>query len=245
MGRMTPTAPTDLQRRCWAVLAGVALTGALASMGLATLGLYPETRDQPSALGGHPAGWAGVLPRAVDALAYFTHWSNLVVAVTAWRVARGGRPAAWERVLVLDALLMISITALVYAVVLAPTAQVTGWEHVTNPWVHVVTPVATVLLWLALGPRGWLTWWAVPAALLLPLTWVVLTLARGAVVDQYPYGFVDVVQLGLGRVLVNVAAIVGLGVVVAALYRLVDGLLEPGRSHDRAPDPGDPDRGFW
>lgn len=225
MGRMTPTAPTDLQRRCWAVLAGVALTGALASMGLATLGLYPETRDQPSALGGHPAGWAGVLPRAVDALAYFTHWSNLVVAVAAWRVARGGRPAAWERVLLLDALLMITITALVYAVMLAPTAQVRGWEQLTNPWVHIATPALTVLLWLVAGPRGWLSWRLVPLGLVVPLLWVAYTLARGAFIDRYPYPFVDVVELGHATVLQNVGGILVFGLVVAAVFCGLDRVL--------------------
>lgn len=222
---MTPAPASPTQRRMWGVLAAVALTGTLASVTLTTLGWYPASEQEVSALGGHPAGWAGAPGRLADALSYFTIWSNLVVALVGWLLARGARSSTTTRVLLLDALLMITITALVYAVMLAPTAQVRGWEQLTNPWVHIATPALTVLLWLVVGPRGWLSWRLVPLGLVVPLLWVAYTLARGAFIDRYPYPFVDVVELGHTTVLQNVGGILVFGLVVAAVLCGLDRVL--------------------
>ncbi|WP_374928323.1 Pr6Pr family membrane protein [Kytococcus sedentarius] len=222
---MTPAPGSPLQRRWWGVLAVVALTGTLASVTLTTLGWYPTSPEDGSSLGGHPAGWAGAPARLADALSYFTIWSNLVVALVAWLLARGTPGSTALRVLLLDALLMITITAVVYAVMLAPTAQVRGWENVTNPWIHIVTPAATVLLWLVAGPRGWLSWRLVPLGLVVPLVWVAFTLVRGALLDAYPYPFMDVVQLGYPQVAVNVGGILLFGLVVAGVLCGLDRLL--------------------
>ena len=220
-----PAEATTLHRRLWGALALFAALGTVASVGLATAGLYPTTQDHTSSFGGHPAGWAGALPRLADALSYFTHWSNAVVAVAAWVIARGTRPTTWVRVLLLDALLMITITAIVYAVLLAPTAEVRGWENVTNPWVHIATPALTVLLWAIAGPRRWLSWRLIPLALVVPLAWVGYMLARGSLIDQYPYDFVDVVRHGYAQVALNVGGILVFGVLVAAFYCLLDAVL--------------------
>lgn len=219
---MSPT--PLLVRRWWGALAVLAGLGTLASVGLSAVGTYAVAPEHPSGFGGHPDGWSGAGARLADALAYFTHWSSAMVTLAAWRVSQGGR-ATWERVLLLCALLMTTVTGIVYALLLAPTTPVRGWEHVTNPWVHVVIPLATVALWLALGPRGWLDWRLVPAALAVPVLWVGVTLARGALVDHYPYDFLDVVRHGYAEALQTVAGILGFGIVVAATYCLVDVVL--------------------
>ncbi len=77
-------------------------------------------------------------------------------------------------------------------------------------------------VWLLVGPRGWLDLRLVPLALVLPLLWVAFTLVRGAVIDQDPYTFVDVVRLGLVQVLLNVGGLLVLGVAVAASFCLLD-----------------------
>ena len=48
---------------------------------------------------------------------------------------------------------------------------------------------------------------------------------RGAVIDAYPYGFVNVATLGYPRVALTLLVILGFALLVAAAFRLVDRLL--------------------
>ena len=79
---------------------------------------------------------------------------------------------------------------------IAPTAVVTGWSRLTDPLLHVVTPLVTLVVWAVWGPRGWITRREVPLALVIPLAWICWMLARGAVVGAYPYDFANVADLG-------------------------------------------------
>lgn len=208
----------------WRVAAVVAWGGVLATVLLSALGWYADAEPDPGMYGDTGDGAFGVLQRVTDTLSYFTIWSNIVVAVAATVLARGshGRRA---QVLLLDALLMITVTAIVYQLLLAPDIDLEGWGLLTDPWLHVVTPLAAVGTWLWAGPRSWLTVRVLPLSLVLPLAWVVWMLARGAVIDSYPYPFVNVVDRGYPAVLVTLALILVFGLVVASVLTGVDRLL--------------------
>jgi hypothetical protein len=136
-------------------------------------------------------------------------------------------------VLRLDALLMITITAVVYHVLLAPTAVVVGWSRLTDPILHQLTPAVTVVVWLVFGPRGWVSSRVVLGSLGIPLLWIGWMLARGALVHSYPYDFANVEELGYGPVAVTLLGILGVGFVVAATYWGLDALVRrvsPGRA---------------
>ncbi|MBS44765.1 MAG: hypothetical protein CMH83_16695 [Nocardioides sp.] len=191
---------------------------------------------EPGLYGGAPAGVAGALPRLFDTFSYFTIWSNVVVAVSLTLLARDpGRDTVVRRALRLDGLMMILVTMLVYQLVLAPDVDVQGWSLLTDPWLHLVTPVVTLVVWLVWGPRGWVTVRLLPAALVVPLLWITWMLARGAVTETYPYGFVNVVQLGYAAVLRNVVAVLAVGLVIATVLWGVDVLRgRAGRRHEAA-----------
>lgn len=129
---------------------------------------------------------------------------------------------------------MITVTAIVYQVLLAPTAVVTGWSRLTDPLLHVVTPVLTVLVWVVWGPRGWITRREVPLALVVPLAWIAWMLARGAVVDAYPYDFANVAELGYATVATTLVVILVFGLVVAAVFWGGERLLSRRSAGDRA-----------
>lgn len=86
----------------------------------------------------------------------------------------------------------MSVTGLVYATLLGPTGIDVG---LTEPWVnwtlHIVGPLALAVDWLIHRPgmklpsRSWLIWLVFPAIYLL------YTLVRGAIIDWYPYPFLD------------------------------------------------------
>lgn len=215
-------------RRVHAGVAVLAWVGLALVVLLSATGSYADGGAIPKPghmYGINPSGGAGALSRVADTLSYFTEWSNAVVGVAFTLLARGAGPQRrWRRVILLDALLMITVTAIVYALLPAPAEQLTGWSRLTNPWQHIAVPAA-LLAWLVAGPRHWFRLKDVPAALLLPLAWVAYMLVRGAVVGAYPYGFVDVVTHGYGEVTLTIAAIMAFALVVAGVFAVVDGPL--------------------
>lgn len=215
--------------RAWAVVAVVAWFGVVATVLLSGLGWYAQIPPEPGLYGDTEDGAYGVLQRVVDTFSYFTIWSNIVVAITATLLARGS-DGPRTRVLLLDSLLMITVTGIVYQLLLAPSIDVQGWSLLTDPVLHIVTPLLTLAVWGWVGPRGWLTVRLLPLSLVVPLLWVVWMLARGAVIDAYPYAFVAANERGYPAALATIGAILVFGLVVATVLTGVDRVLSRRRA---------------
>lgn len=216
-----------------AVVALVAATGFILVAVLNAIDAYGPATTAPEGhvYGANPPGLAGVIGRLADHVSYFTEWSNVVVALAFGLIAwRRGQPTHWRRVLLLSALLMITVTAIVYRVLLAPTQVVQGWSVLTNPWQHIVVPVLAVGVWAIWGPRGWVSLRLVPWALLIPVGWIAWVLLRGLAVAAYPYAFVDARTHGYARVFTTIGAILVFALAVAALYWAIDVLLRRRRT---------------
>lgn len=213
-------------RRVYAIAAGITWFGLALGMVLTVFNVYPPVDVQPNTLGVNAEGVAGLFGRVVDSLSYFTNLSNVLVAVVLTMLARdpdrGGR--VWHAVR-MDSLVMISITGLIYAIVLAPDAQVEGLDIIVNAIKHYIVPIMTVFLWLLVGPRRQITFASVFTALIIPITWAIYTLIRGEFISAYPYGFLNVIAYGLPAVLTNIAGVAALGVVLGLLFWAVDRLL--------------------
>ncbi|MEU7578690.1 Pr6Pr family membrane protein [Streptomyces sp. NPDC041068] len=171
-------------------------------------------------------------------LSYFTIQSNVVVAVvfgmSAWRAWRGRPPLPpW---MTGGTLLFISITGLVYHLVLAndssgfsmtgDIAAQSGWHSVSNQLLHTVTPIGVALDWLLLTRPGGLRLRHAGLWLLYPLAYLAFALARGALMSpgstaRYPYPFLDVDDHGYAGVLGNGVVF---GLAFYALALLVVGL---------------------
>ena len=166
--------------------------------------------------------------RLADLFSYFTIQSNLFVLVASVALAldpaRDGR--VW-RVVRLDALLGISITGLVYWTLLAPLVDLSGWGLVAGMGFHLVSPLATVVVWLLVGPRPRIAWSTFGWAFAWPLAWVAYTFVRGAVTGWYPYPFLDVSEVGYGPALLAVGGVLVLGVLLLLLFRWLDRRLAP------------------
>lgn len=213
-------------RRIYALGAGIAWFGLALGMVLTVFNVYPPIDIQPNSLGVNADGVQGLFGRVVDSLSYFTNLSNLIVAVVLTMLARkpdrGG--AVWHAVR-MDSLVMIAITGLIYAIVLAPDAQVEGLDIIVNAIKHYIVPIMTVFLWLLVGPRRQLTFASVFTALVIPITWAIYTLIRGEFISAYPYGFLNVIAYGLPAVLTNIAGVAALGIILGLLFWAVDRLL--------------------
>ena len=205
--------PPGARRRaaavCWALLAVVVALSVLTEFGRTLAGAGDD-------------GASGVT-RVVRFLSYFTVQSNVLVLALAVTLARApDRDGDRWRVLRLDALLGITITGLVFAVVLAPTLHPEGLGWWTNAGLHYVAPVATLALWLALGPRPRVAGRTVGLALVWPLLWIGCTLAHGAVSGWYPYPFLDVAALGYAVALRNLGVVVLVALVFLLVFRALD-----------------------
>ena len=161
---------------------------------------------------------------------YFTIQSNFLVAVSMWLIVRDRTESQLFRVVRLASLVGITVTGIVAAVALPPSPNYTTGSLVCDRLLHVVVPALAFIGWVAFGPRAKVTREDLLPSLVWPVLWLAATLALGPFVDWYPYPFIDVDRIGLGRTLVNCAAIAVLFLALAALALWADRRL----SRDRA-----------
>jgi hypothetical protein len=162
--------------------------------------------------------------RVLNLFAFFTIWSNILVAVVAARLAAGGDlgHVAW-RVARLAGLVAITVTFAVYNLVLRGINELSVWGAVADELFHTAVPLLTVLGWLLFGPRSATSWQVVAWSLVMPAAWALFTLLRGEVVGGwYPYPFLDVTELGYPTAVRNIAIVGVVFLALAALAHVVD-----------------------
>lgn len=194
-------------------------------------------------------GNGGALNGLWFTLSYFTVWSNIVTFIATWMLVadpqRDGRGFRWFR---MTSLVMITVTGLVYAIVLAADAHPVGLGVYTNIGYHYIVPWASLLGFLLFGPRPRFSRREVFSMLLIPVIWLIYTLLRGLLTLQpppqapatelgapqnwYPYPFINVNDpsplipglefdgyLGVG---VNIIVIIALGLAIGFMYLGLD-----------------------
>ena len=183
----------------------------------------PPPKRWRTAAATNDGGYFEAVPsRIVNVLSYFTVQSNILVALTTGLLAvQLNCSATWFRVLRLSALIGITITGIVFHLALKGLTELTG-PAVTADWIlHTASPILCVLGWVIFGPRGWVTSRVVKLSVLFPVLWLAYTLVRGALVEDrtgrnfYPYPFLDVVEHGYARVVVNIVLVAVLFFVLA------------------------------
>ena len=153
---------------------------------------------------------------------YFTIQSNLIAVVVFlgsvawWRTAPS---PSWELIRGASVLHM-TITFVVFALLLSGTNVDTAL-----PWVdtalHRVMPLAVIADWLIDPPRHSIPFRTSLRWTTFPLLWAAYTLVRGAIVDWYPYPFLDPANGGYASVAVYVVAILIFGIVLCAVIAWV------------------------
>lgn len=130
---------------------------------------------------------------------YFTNLSNIVAAIVfiigAVYLARSRKPTPKGDVLRGAATLYMTITGIVYITLLS--GEDLG---LLLPWVnilmHIIMPLAVVADWLYQPPLSKISlrqaaWW-----LAFPAVYLIYTLIRGAIVNWYPYPFLNPAKAG-------------------------------------------------
>lgn len=235
-GMADPDIPVDVhmrdyrapmtKARAFAIAAGISWFDMALSFILNLFDVYPSTDVQPYSYGLNAPGIEGALGRVFDWFSYFTNLSNVLVAIVLTMLARNlHRTGLLWGTLRMDSLLMISVTGLIFAIVLAPDSSPEGLYIVTNALSHYIIPVLTVLMFLILGPRRQISFATIFTALIIPIAWAVYILIRGSFIDAYPYGFLNAADLGLGTAIVNICGVAVLGIIIGIIFWALDRLL--------------------
>lgn len=204
---------------------GLGLSFIIELFGLVEQKLYdpPVPESQFGYFGHYAEGLAGAPARLVDLFSYFTIWSQIVVGIVATLLfLNPERSSKLFKVAFLDAVLMITVTGVVYNLLLGPNYPPVGLNQISSPIEHTWTPILMVAAFLITGPRGWIKASMLPKVLALPIIYVIYTLIRGAIIDSYPYDFFDVVSYGYSYVLTFVLGILAASLIVLGLYWLID-----------------------
>ena len=223
-GTATGTERSARAQKWFLANAVVAWAGLAIQLTISATGMYPTTATKPSQYGyGNLPGLDGLVGRLVDFFSYFTIWSNIAVAVVVTLLALDARrDSPVLRAVRLSSLLMISITGLVYGVILSGVVTLRGWEYLANFFIHQAVPLLTVVVFVVAGPRGWIDRRVLLGSFVLPILWLAYALIRGAVIGAYPYFFIDVATLGYGTVALNLTGVLVLGLVIALLLWWLD-----------------------
>jgi hypothetical protein len=178
--------------------------------------------------------------RTLNVFVFFTIQSNIIVGVTCLLLwldpKRSSTPFDTLR---LTGVVAITITGVVYHAVLRGLFDLETWGLVADNVLHTIVPIGAVIGWLAWGPRGKTSSRIVKLSVIFPVSWLAFTLIRGAIVDFYPYPFVDVDRLGYVKVLINCVWVAVLYLGVASGANVLDGWLTRLRAVMPAPERAD------
>lgn len=128
-------------------------------------------------------------------------------------------------------MMAITVTMLIYLVVLVPTRFADGDTDVfslTDNLIHIITPLLMIVDWLLFVPKGSFRWFDPLVWITIPYVYLVWAFAYGALGGEfypgqtYPYPFMDVDALGVLGVTQWVVALTVALVVVGLAFVVID-----------------------
>jgi len=154
----------------------------------------------------------------VNYFSYFTIDSNLIAigVLVAAALNRDRASTPWVDLVRGGAVVYMSITGIVFTLLLSNTDVDTAIPWV-NSVVHELMPLVMLADWLITPPAARLRMRQSLLWLSFPLVWIVYTIIRGAIVNLYPYPFLNPANGGYASVAVYCVAILLAMLVVSAL----------------------------
>ncbi|HEU5187832.1 MAG TPA: Pr6Pr family membrane protein [Candidatus Saccharimonadales bacterium] len=162
---------------------------------------------------------------AVNFLSFFTNLSNIFAAfvfiMSALYLVGHRQPSVRDDVIRGAAVMYMSITGVIYVTLLSgeDLGLLIPW---VNTVLHAIMPIVVVLDWFYQPQRSKLTfkqtlWW-----LVFPLVFLVYSLIRGAVINWYPYPFLNPAHAGgYGGVALYCIGILGVFLLFSLAFRFL------------------------
>lgn len=156
---------------------------------LSMQGAFANGRDFPGFLG-HFFAFYTILSNVILVLIYLAEIAPTASRLRLFRspVTRGMMAAN------------IALVSLYVFFVLRHLSVLTGLLQLADTFLHYICPVLYLLWWIA-QPHGKLRWANLPLMLLPTLVYFIYVMARGVWVQEYPYPFMNALELGYGAVL--------------------------------------------
>ena len=152
---------------------------------------------------------------------YFTIQCNLLIAISltcAVLMPRSAPGKFFSQLSVQTAIaLYIFIVGFVYNVVLRSLHHWEGLQWWVDNMLHVVIPVLYLVYWFLYRTSGVIARKDSVKWILFPAAYLVYTLIRGKMVEWYPYPFLNAVNLGYQRVLLNIAVMLSIFLVAGMI----------------------------
>ena len=104
----------------------------------------------------------------------------------------------------------ITIVGLVYNVILRSTWDPQGLQKLVDELLHSVIPILFIIFWFIFVPIENIKWKNVFPWLIYPIVYMIYALVHGAIINWYPYPFVDVNKLGYNTALINAFVVLGI-----------------------------------
>lgn len=156
------------------------------------------------------AGGGSMLAGFATYLAYFTILTNILAAITlsvASRPGSAGSRGFFRRASVRSGItLSMLVVGIVYNLLLRGLWEPRGLQFVADVVLHDIMPVVFAGFWLLAVRGAGLEWRDLPRWLLYPAAYFACAMLRGSLTGRYPYPFIDVASLGIGRVFFNALA---------------------------------------
>ncbi len=156
----------------------------------------------------------------------FTMQTNLIVTI--WltlAIIWHNKPESLDKIMgpLKGAFTMyITITFVVFAILLSPFYQPTGFAAFSNFVLHYITPIAFIIDWVLTETKVRYKWNYLPYWIIYPLCYIIFAVIHGTFTGQYLYYFLDINALGILGFVMFVSILVAFGLALGCLYILIN-----------------------
>lgn len=202
------------QKYSMLLIAVVAWTGVIVDFGQNFFSVYSDGKS--------------IFEETIRLLGYFTILTNIAVALLfstllTFPSSKLGKlfskPAVFGSIV-----LAIVVVGIIYHLLLRQHWDPKGIVLFADIILHTVVPVSTLAYWLFYPPKDRILLWMPFAWCVYPISYLFYAMVRGAIINRYPYYFIDASEIGVTGVVQNSLMLTGvflaLGFALLGLTRL-------------------------
>lgn len=137
---------------------------------------------------------------------FFTILTNIVVAIvfTALWLKPKNSFSFFTRFNTISATVVyIFVVGFVYNTILRFIWNPQGLQRIVDEMLHLIIPVVFIIYWYFSIESYSIKWKSIFKWLIYPMVYLIVILIRGEIANYYPYPFVNVLELGYSKVILN------------------------------------------
>lgn len=112
----------------------------------------------------------------------------------------------------------ITITFVVFAILLSPFYQPTGFAAFSNLVLHYITPIAFITDWILTETKVQYKWNYLPYWIMYPICYIIFAVIHGTFTGSYIYYFFDISALGILGFIMSISILIAFGFALGCLY---------------------------